>query len=67
MGAWGPAIFSYDLAADVRREYNALLSIGKSDDEAERLPIERYDGVLDRGDPDEAVFWFALALSEWKK
>lgn len=67
MGAWGPAIFSDDLAADVRREYNALLSIGKSDEEAERLLIERYDGVFDKGDPDEAVFWFALALSEWKK
>lgn len=67
MGAWGPAIFSDDLAADVRREYSALLSIGKPDNEAERLLIERYADVFDKGDPDEAVFWFALALSEWKK
>ena len=67
MGAWGTAIFSDDLAADVRREYGALLSVGCSDEEAEELIQEYYGEILGRGDPDEAVFWFALALAEWKK
>ena len=33
MAAWGTAIFSDDIAADVRNEYNALLSIGKNDEQ----------------------------------
>lgn len=67
MGAMGPAIFSDDLAADVRREYTSLLSIGKTDDDAEQLIINYYSFLLGKDEPDEAVFWFALALSEWNK
>lgn len=67
MRALGPAIFSDELAAAVRREYSALLSIGRSDEEVERQLIEYYDVFANDGGPDEAVFWFALALSEWKK
>lgn len=67
MGAWGTAIFSDDLAEDVRDEYNALLSIGKSNEEAENLLLSYYSDILDKGDEDEPVFWFALALSEWNK
>lgn len=67
MGAWGTAIFSDDLAEDVRGEYNALLSIGKNNEEAENLLLSYYSDILDKGDEDEPVFWFALALSEWNK
>lgn len=67
MGAWGPAIFSDDLAADVRHEYSALLSIGKTDEEAESMLINYYSDILDKNLPDEAVFWFSLSLSEWNK
>lgn len=67
MGAWGTAIFSDDLAGDIRGEYNALLSIGKGDEEAERLIFDYYADVLRGGDEEESVFWFALALAEWNK
>jgi|GEM_PF-950551 len=67
MGAWGTSVFSDDLAEDVRGEYNTLLSIGKSNEETEKLLLEYYSDILDKGDEDEPVFWFALALSEWNK
>ncbi len=67
MGAWGTSIFSDDLALDVRREYNILLSIGKTNEEAEKMLIDYYSKILYCNDPDEDVFWFALAYSEWKK
>ena len=40
MGAWGTEIFSDDLAQDIRGEYNVLLSIGKSDSDAEKMLID---------------------------
>ena len=56
-----PAIFSSDLASDVRHEYSVLLSIGKSNEEAEQLLISYYSDVLDCNDEDEPVFWFSLS------
>lgn len=66
MGAWGTAIFSDDLAADIRGEYNTLLAVGKEAD-AEELLLEYYSDMLDVGDDEEPVFWFALSLAEWNK
>lgn len=66
MGAWGTAIFSDDLALDIRREYNVLLASGKETKEVENMLINYYASILNCNDPDEDVFWFALALCEWK-
>jgi len=67
MSAWGTAIFSDDLASDIRREYDILLSIGKKSSEIEEILIDYYSNILNSNNPDEDVFWYALALSEWKK
>lgn len=67
MGAWGPAIFSDDLAEDIRHEYNVLLSFGKENDEVEEILMDYYAEIFGCRDPDESVFWYALALCEWKK
>ena len=67
MGAWGTSIFSDDLAMDIRREYSVLLSVGKSSEEAEKMLIKYFSSIMNCNDPDEDVFWFALALCEWKK
>lgn len=67
MGAWGVSIFSDDLAMDIRREYSVLLSVGKSSEDAEKMLINYFSNLLNCNDPDEDVFWFALALCEWKK
>lgn len=67
MGAWGTSIFSDDLAQDVRREYNILLSVGKDNNEVEKMLIKYYASILSFDNPDGDVFWLALALCEWKK
>ena len=67
MGAWGTAVFSDDLAMDVRSEYNFLVSINKENSDIEKLLMDYYSDILNCNDPDEDVFWFALSLSEWKK
>lgn len=67
MGTWGASIFSDDMALDIRREYSVLLSVGKSSEEAEEMLINYYSNILNCNDPDEDVFWYVLALCEWKK
>jgi hypothetical protein len=65
MGSWGPALFSDDLARDVRDTYRELIEDGIADDDATRRVIERYASVTD--DPDEGpVFWLALAHTQSK-
>lgn len=67
MGAWGPAIFSDDYACDIRDEYNALLMLGKTNEEATEKLIKSAYSEMDSNDDYEATFWFALALTQWKK
>ncbi len=65
MGAWGVAVFSDDLAADVRDEFRALIGEGLSSSEAvDRLLNEYSSSVAD--DEEKSVFWIALASSQWK-
>ena len=64
MGAWGPAIFSDDLASDVRGDFRDLIGDGLSAEEATKRLAEEYRQSL--LDPDESpVFWMALAAAQW--
>ncbi|MFO0942159.1 MAG: hypothetical protein U0930_15590 [Pirellulales bacterium] len=65
MGVSGVAIFSDDLAADLREDFREFIRDGLSSSQAmQRLMIE-YAASLN--DPEEMpVFWIALALSQWK-
>ncbi|VTQ88092.1 hypothetical protein [Hathewaya histolytica] len=67
MGAWGTAIFSDDTADDIRSEYNSLLSVGATDEEATSIIFNMYYFDECEGTEDEPIFWFALALAQWKK
>ncbi|MZP30343.1 hypothetical protein GTO91_11535 [Heliobacterium undosum] len=65
MGAWGTAIFSDDLACDVRDDYRELLGQGHEGPEATKLLLAEWQHALN--DPDEAPsFWLALAATQWK-
>ncbi|MEZ5307253.1 MAG: hypothetical protein R2684_08930 [Pyrinomonadaceae bacterium] len=65
MGTWGVAIFSDDLAADLRGDFRELVGEGLSPSEATERLMAQYASSLD--DPDEMpVFWIALALTQWK-
>ena len=65
MGAWGVAIFSDDLAADIRGDFRELIGDGLTPSEAtDRLKAEYASSLHD---PDEMpVFWIALAFAQWK-
>lgn len=61
MGAWGSAIFSDDVACDIRGDYRELLEDGVPDDEATSRVIRAYGHLSD----DEAhVLWLALAAAQ---
>ena len=64
MGTWGTAIYSDDLAADLRADLRDLVGDGLSIDEAvQRLSTEYSSSLEDR---DEApVFWLAVANTAW--
>lgn len=67
MSVWGTDIFSDDLAASIRKEYNALLAIGKDGEEAEQLIMRGFADYVNQNPEEEPVFWFALALAESRK
>ncbi len=65
MGVWGPALFSDDVACDVRDEYRALVEDGIDDKEATRRILNTRRAALT--DPDDGpVIWLALAVTQSK-
>lgn len=67
MGTSGPAIFSDDLACDIRSEFRELIGDGLSPQEATDKIIADYTKSGIPTDPDEGpTFWIALAATQWK-
>jgi hypothetical protein len=67
MGTAGPAIFSDDLACDIRSEFRELIGDGFSPQEATDKIIADYTQSGTPTDPDEGpTFWIALAATQWK-
>jgi len=65
IGEWGIAIFSDDLACDVRDDYKYFLGEGYDNDKAIEKLIHDYSEMLD--DPEDGtIFWLALAATQWK-
>jgi len=62
VGAWGPAIFSDDLACDIRDDYRELLEDQVPDDEATRRVIDSYRDLDD--DDEMHLLWLALAAAQ---
>lgn len=67
MGTWGTAIFSDDVAEDIRYEYKLLIAYNYSDENATKIVkdlfYKEYNPKTD--EDDEQVFWMALALTKW--
>jgi len=64
MGTWGTALYSDDLAADLRGEFSDLTGEGLSPVDAVNRLTTDYSSSL--RDPDESpVFWLALAETVW--
>ncbi|MCU0904817.1 MAG: hypothetical protein MUE83_13225 [Tabrizicola sp.] len=65
MGSWGVALFSDDLACDVRDEYQAALTDGLTGDGARDRVLFRFAAAL--ADTEAApLVWLALAATAWK-
>jgi len=65
VGAWGTAIFSDDLAADIREDWRDYIGDGLSPEEATQQILADYDDAVQ--DQDESgVVWLALAVSQWR-
>jgi hypothetical protein len=64
MGTWGPALYSDDLAADLKSELRDLVGLGLPIEAVvQSLETEYYHSV---SDPDEGpVFWLAVADAAW--
>jgi hypothetical protein len=65
MGAWGPAIFSDDLACDIRDDFKELIGDGYDSDQATKTLENEYQDSIN-GSDENSVFWFALADTQWK-
>jgi hypothetical protein len=59
MGVWGTGIFQDDDACDIRDKYLDLVAGGRSGQEATRLVVEEWQGLLAAG--HVPTFWLALA------
>jgi len=65
MGVWGAALFSNDVACDIRDHYRELIEDGVDDAEATRLIAAKYRESLD--DPDDGTAAIlALAVTQSK-
>ncbi|WMI68176.1 hypothetical protein [Mangrovimonas sp. YM274] len=65
MGAWGPAIYSDDLACDIRDDFKELIGDGLDSEQATSELIKEYQDSINDSD-ENSVFWFALADTQWK-
>lgn len=64
MAAWGTAIFSDDLACDLRDEFRDLIGEGLSPEAATAKLRAEYD--LEEEPDERPVFYLALAATQWK-
>jgi len=65
MGNWGTALYSDDLAADLRGDFRDLIGQGMLPDAAFDRLVSEYESSLQ--DTEEApVFWLAVAHAAWR-
>ena len=65
MGVWGSTLYANDTTLDVRDAYMDYLKEQLSNEEALQKTLLDFEELM--GDEDEeALFWFALAETQWK-
>lgn len=64
MGAWGVALYSDDMASDVRDDFKDYIGDGLSSEDATRKMVSEYQPERDMYDV-WPVFWLALADTQW--
>lgn len=64
MGIWSTKLYGNDTTSDVRDTYIECLRKTTNDEEAYRMTYDEYYELI--GTDEEALFWFALADTQWK-
>ena len=64
MGAWGPGLYSNDIALDVRDTYNGLLSDQMSNEDAYTETVRHCREIIET--EEAPLFWLALAETQWR-
>jgi len=64
MGTWGTAIFSDDLASDIKSEFRNKIGFGKTSIEATEELLKDYSEEIKDFD-ESSVFWLSLASTQW--
>ncbi|MHB1107665.1 MAG: hypothetical protein ACYCZ2_15015 [Lutibacter sp.] len=64
MGTWGTAIFSDDLASDIKLEFRNKIGFGKNSIEATEELLKDYSEEINDYD-ESSVFWLSLASTQW--
>ena len=65
MGAWGVALFSDDLAADIRNDCRRHFGDGRTAEDVVSLLSQEYRSSVEDAD-ERSVFWLALAAMLWQ-
>ena len=64
MGTWGAKLYQNDLSIDIKDQFETLLRDGKTVEEITKQLMDDYNH-LTQNPSEEAVFWFALADTQW--
>jgi len=64
MGTWGTAIFSDDLASDIKLRFRNKIGSGKSSTEATDELLDEYEEEVNDSE-ESSVFWLSLASTQW--
>ena len=64
MRAWGTKLYQDDIACEVRDDYKKKLREGKSNKQVTEEIFAEYIDIIEDED-DSAIFWFALADTQW--
>ena len=64
MGTWSTKLYGNDTTSDVRDTYIECLRKTANDEDAYRMVFDEYYDLI--GTDEEALFWFALADTQWK-
>lgn len=65
MGTWGTGLYANDTTSDVRDSYLSYLRNGVGNEEATRRLQEEFLLNAEEDPDEEALFWFALADTQW--
>lgn len=64
MGTWSTKLYGNDTTSDVRDTYIEFLRKTSNDEDAYKMTCDEFRELI--GTDEEALFWFALADTQWK-